>query len=134
MASQKVMDIINKSLDEHYSPFTVSILGKGLIALVLVAIPVSIWIQVYSESVVDNLKNTIEIIGLAEKRLEFYVETSRRAKLGEIIANGYIPRYTRHASINIPDYVSYVKTRIRDESTNLTKYNNLLRQEIYSLD
>lgn len=70
---------------------------------------------------------TVEIIGISESRFEYFIETSRRAKLGEIVARGYIPRYTRHASIGIPDYITYIKTRIKDESTNLLKFNNKLR-------
>jgi len=35
---------VSKALNEHFSPFTVSILGRGLLLLIAVAIPIMVWL------------------------------------------------------------------------------------------
>ena len=69
-----------------------SVLGRGLISLVFITVPILVWLNLYGREVNSNVISAYEIIGLTATRQEYYIETLRRARITQLIDRGLLTR------------------------------------------
>ena len=130
---QRARKYLNLGLKEHYIPTILKYFVISVWVFFIGVIGFTIYEYFHMENMASLAESNIEIVGYAQLRMDYLVESTRRCRLLKMVKEGLIDE-ERHIITNVLVYSQYNLDRILIESNQLANYTQIIRSNIHQID